>query len=103
MYYKLSMTNSCYVDRIVVSLYKYINVIIQIGYRMKKYCKVCNSQIPEGRVKLGYRDTCTKHSDTFKYVGFVVTDAKSGDSIDIVKDPQVARDMERLHHTRGAY
>jgi hypothetical protein len=69
---------------------------------MKKYCKVCDKQIPDGRVKLGYQSTCTEHSNTFKYVGFVAGANKVDYEISIVKDKETAQHMQRLLETRGA-
>tara|TARA_R110000868_G_scaffold409475_4_gene695021 strand:+ start:233 stop:445 length:213 start_codon:yes stop_codon:yes gene_type:complete len=69
---------------------------------MKKYCKVCDAQIPDGRVKLGYQNTCVEHSSTFKYVGFVAGANKVDYQISIVKDKETAQHMQRLLETRGA-
>ena len=68
---------------------------------MKKYCKVCETLIPEKRVELGYKDTCVEHSSTFKYVGFVAGANKVDYEISIVKDKETAQHMQRLLETRG--
>lgn len=69
---------------------------------MSKFCKVCNNPIPEGRVKLGYTDTCVEHSNAFKYVGFVAGKGKVDYEINVVRDEETARHMQRLLETRGA-
>lgn len=68
---------------------------------MKKYCKMCDKLIPEARVKLGYVDSCTEHSSTFKYVGFVAGANKVDYEISIVRDQETAQHMQRLLETRG--
>ena len=70
---------------------------------MKHYCKVCQSVIPEGRVKLGYKDTCIEHSKAFKYVGFVAGANKVDYEISVVRDKETAEHMQRLVDTRGAF
>lgn len=67
-----------------------------------KYCKVCDKVIPEGRVKLGYTDTCVEHSQAFKYVGFVAGSGKVDYEINVVRDQETAEHMQRLLETRGA-
>lgn len=67
-----------------------------------KYCKVCDKVIPEGRVKLGYTDTCVEHSRAFKYVGFVAGSGKVDYEINVVRDQETAEHMQRLLETRGA-
>ena len=67
----------------------------------KKYCKVCDKQIPEARIKLGYTNTCVDHSNAFKYVGFVSGVNKVDYAISIVRDPETADHMQRLLETRG--
>jgi len=67
-----------------------------------KYCKVCSKAIPEGRVKLGYTDTCIEHSKAFKYVGFVAARGKVNYEINVVRDQETAEHMQRLMETRGA-
>jgi len=68
-----------------------------------KYCKVCNNPIPEGRVKLGYNDTCVKHSNAFKYVGFVAGTGKVDYEVNVVRNEETAKHMQRLLETRGAF
>ena len=67
-----------------------------------KYCKVCSSPIPEGRVKLGYTETCVEHSRAFKYVGFVASVGKVDYEVNVVRDQETAEHMQRLLETRGA-
>lgn len=68
-----------------------------------KYCKVCNNEIPQKRVELGYRDTCVEHSNVFKYVAFVAAEGKTDYALSIIKDEQTAEHMEQLLMTRGVF
>lgn len=68
---------------------------------MGHYCKVCDKQISEARVKLGYSETCTTHSNTFRYVSFVAGSNKSDYEISIVRDKETAEHMQHLLQTRG--
>jgi hypothetical protein len=68
---------------------------------MKKYCKVCQSPIPEKRVQLGYADTCINHSQAFKYVGFVGSAGKVDYQVSIVRDKETAEHMQKLTEMRG--
>lgn len=68
---------------------------------MKRYCKVCDVEIHPKRVDMGYKTTCPEHSSAAKYVGFVVAESDSDYTIDVVRDPEVAKDMERLLTYRG--
>jgi hypothetical protein len=68
---------------------------------MGHYCKVCDKQISEGRIKLGYTTSCVEHSSTFKYVGFVAGSNKSDYEISIVRDKETAEHMQQLLDTRG--
>jgi hypothetical protein len=63
-------------------------------------CKVCQKEIPEQRVKLGYTNTCVDHSDTFKYVGFVSGTKNEEYDISIVKDQDTAKHMKKLYEKR---
>lgn len=62
----------------------------------KKYCKVCQELIPEGRVKLGYHNTCVKHSKTERYTGVIAADGKTDYEIHIIKDPELAKHLTEL-------
>jgi hypothetical protein len=68
---------------------------------MKKYCKVCQSPIPEKRVQLGYADTCVNHSSTFKYVGFVASTGKVDYEVNVVRSEETAKHMQKLVEMRG--
>jgi len=68
-----------------------------------KYCKVCNNEIPQKRVELGYRDTCVEHSNVFKYVAFVAAEGKTDYAVSIIRDEQTAEHMEQLLMTRGVF
>ncbi len=68
-----------------------------------KYCKVCNKEIPQKRVELGYRDTCVEHSNVFKYVAFVAAEGKTDYAVSIIRDEQTAEHMEQLLMTRGVF
>lgn len=70
---------------------------------MKKYCKVCSSEIPTKRVSLGYTETCVEHSQTFKYVGFVSSTSKVDYDISIARDKDTAEHMQKLFELRGAF
>lgn len=65
------------------------------------YCKVCNTPIPEGRVALGYKTTCVNHSQTSRYSGNVVADAKATTYLNVIRDPEAARHVAQLSRTRG--
>lgn len=66
-----------------------------------KYCKVCQKEIPAKRVALGYKDTCVEHSEAFKYVGFVTSTGKVDYAVNIVRDEETAKHMQKLLETRG--
>jgi len=68
-----------------------------------KYCKVCNNEIPQKRVELGYRDTCVEHSNVFKYVAFVAAEGKTDYAVSIIRDEETAEHMEQLLMTRGVF
>jgi hypothetical protein len=70
---------------------------------MSKYCKVCQKEIPQKRVELGYSETCVDHSNTFRYVGFVAGTNKVDYEISIVRDLETAKHMQKLTETRGAF
>lgn len=68
---------------------------------MKHYCKVCEVEIHPKRVAMGYKTSCPEHSTAAKYVGFVVAESDEVYEVDIVRDPELAKDMERLMLYRG--
>lgn len=64
----------------------------------KYYCKVCKSEIHPKRAALGYKTTCVNHSSAEKYVGFVTETADMTYEINVVKDKEVAKELQRLSH-----
>jgi hypothetical protein len=68
-----------------------------------KYCKVCNKEIPQKRVELGFKETCVEHSNVFKYVAFVAAEGKTDYAISIIRDEETAEHMEQLLMTRGVF
>ena len=68
-----------------------------------KYCKVCNKEIPQKRVELGFKETCVEHSNVFKYVAFVAAEGKTDYAVSIIKDQETALHMEQLLMTRGVF
>ncbi len=63
---------------------------------MERKCKVCNQTIHPKRVALGYPDTCVNHSTAARYTGLVVADGKSGDQIQVIKDPEIGKKLVGL-------
>lgn len=57
----------------------------------KSYCKVCQSEIPQKRVDLGYKDTCVNHSSSQRYTGVVSSSGKSDYEIAVIRDPEQAK------------
>jgi hypothetical protein len=55
------------------------------------YCK-CSSRIPEIRLSLGYK-TCVQCSTEARWSGVPVINHKTGNEIQIVKDPEVAAEF----------
>lgn len=55
------------------------------------YCK-CSSRIPELRLSLGYK-TCVQCSTEARWSGVPVINHKTGNEIQIVKDPEVAAEF----------
>lgn len=64
--------------------------------RSFKYCKVCGSEIPIGRVKLGYDSSCVNHSDSQRYTAFIAASQKTDYETHIVRDPELAKKMAKL-------
>ena len=64
-------------------------------------CKVCQEEIHPLRVKLGYKTTCVKHSTSERYTGIVVADHKTADSIQIIKDPEIGRQLVEMSNVYG--
>lgn len=63
---------------------------------MKKYCKVCQELIPEGRVKLGYSTTCVKHSSASRYTGIIAAGSKNDFEVHVIKDPELGKELVRM-------
>ena len=70
---------------------------------MSKYCKVCQKEIPQGRINLGYSTTCVEHSNAFRYVGVVTGSGEADYEISIIKDLETAEHMQKLLEARGAF
>ncbi len=68
---------------------------------MQKTCKVCHTVIHPKRVALGYKDTCVNHSSAQKFTGIVVADGKTGDSIQVIRDPEVGKQLMQLSNVYG--
>jgi len=68
-----------------------------------KYCKVCDKEIPQKRVELGYKDTCVEHSNAFRYVAFIAAEGKTDYQVSIIKDQETAIHMDQLMLTRGVF
>jgi hypothetical protein len=67
-----------------------------------KYCVVCKELIPDKRLKiLPTTTTCVLHSNAYKYSGRMVIHHKTGNEIEIYKDPKLAKEMFRLDSTKG--
>ena len=63
---------------------------------MKKYCKVCGTEIHPRRVALGYSTTCVNHSTSSKYTGVVAAGSKNDFEVHIIKDPEVAKELVKM-------
>lgn len=63
---------------------------------MIKFCKVCGNKIPEGRVKLGYKDTCVKHSTVQRFTGVVSSSGKTDYEVSIIRDQEQAKHIVSL-------
>jgi hypothetical protein len=69
---------------------------------MARYCIVCNSEIPEGRLKiLPHTRTCVNHSTTSAYAARPVHTGTSADDamqdIEIIRDPQLAQKYDEYN------
>jgi hypothetical protein len=63
---------------------------------MKKYCKVCGTEIHPKRVALGYSTSCVKHSTAERYTGIVAAGSKSDFEVHVIKDKNVAKEIARM-------
>lgn len=68
---------------------------------VKRYCKTCGTEIHPKRVALGYGDTCVNHSTTEKYAGRVTETDTETYEIQIIRNPQTAKELERLENAYG--
>lgn len=63
---------------------------------MKKYCKVCGTEIHPRRVALGYSTTCVNHSTASKYTGVVAAGSKNDFEVHVIKDPAIAKELVKM-------
>ena len=66
-----------------------------------KTCKVCGTEIPEGRLKaLPGTTTCVQHSTASKFAANVVStgNAEAGDLINEIEIVRDATSVEKLNH-----
>jgi hypothetical protein len=63
---------------------------------MKKYCKVCGTEIHPKRVALGYSTSCVNHSTAEKYTGIVAAGSKSDFEVHVIKDSKVAKELVKM-------
>ena len=63
---------------------------------MANYCRICRTEIHPKRVALGYKDTCPTHSTASKYSGHIVIEGDAEQSIQVIKDPEVAKTLRRM-------
>ena len=61
-----------------------------------KYCKVCQKEIHPKRVALGYATTCVDHSSAERYTGIVAAGSKNDFEVQIIKDPEIGRQLVQL-------
>lgn len=67
---------------------------------MKKYCKVCGTEIHPKRVALGYSTSCVKHSTAERYTGIVAAGSKNDFEVHVIKDPELGKrlvDMSNIY------
>ena len=63
---------------------------------MKKYCKVCGTEIHPKRVALGYSTSCVNHSTAERYTGIVAAGSKSDFEVHVIKDSKVAKELIKM-------
>jgi hypothetical protein len=63
---------------------------------MKKYCKVCGTEIHPKRVALGYSISCVKHSTAERYTGIVAAGSKNDFEVHVIKDSKVAKELVKM-------
>lgn len=69
--------------------------------QVKRYCKTCGTEIHPKRVALGYKDTCVNHSTTERYAGRVTETDTETYEIQIIRNPQTAKELDRLENAYG--
>jgi hypothetical protein len=62
-------------------------------------CK-CGKEIPERRVKLGYK-TCVQYSNEPKWSANPLTFHKTGNTIEVIKDPELAAEINYMAQRRN--
>jgi hypothetical protein len=63
---------------------------------MKKYCKVCGTEIHPKRVALGYSTSCVNHSTAERYTGIVAAGSKNDFEVHVIKDSKVAKELVKM-------
>jgi len=63
---------------------------------MKKYCKVCGTEIHPKRVALGYSTSCVKHSTAERYTGIVAAGSKNDFEVHVIKNQEVAKELVKM-------
>lgn len=59
-------------------------------------CKVCQEEIHPRRVALGFKTTCIKHSTAERYTGIISATGKTDYALNIIKDPELAKQLKEL-------
>lgn len=69
---------------------------------MSKSCKCCSQQIPEARIKaLPHVEYCVNCSSETRWSSVPIINHKTGNTIEVVKDPEVAAEFHRLSSRAG--
>lgn len=69
---------------------------------MERYCRFCGELIPEGRLKaLPNTSTCVQHSQSERYGAITVVNHKTGNETQIVKDADLAREINTISQRKG--
>jgi hypothetical protein len=63
---------------------------------MKKYCKMCGTEIHPKRVALGYSTSCIKHSTAERYTGIVAAGSKNDFEVHVIKDSKIAKELVKM-------
>jgi hypothetical protein len=63
---------------------------------MKKYCKVCGTEIHPKRIALGYSTSCVKHSTAERYTGIVAAGSKNDFEVHVIKDSKIAKELVKM-------